>query len=79
MENVNAFCALNIDVIKTTFGQKLQLSTLSIDIYILLIQVLFELLGHDESSEVSPTPKIAEFRKWWHFFNTFKNKEQYSS
>ena len=40
------------------------LSTLSIDIYTLLIQVLFELLGHDESSEVTPTPKIAEFRKW---------------
>ena len=40
------------------------LSTLSIDIYTLSIQVLFELLGHDESSEVSPTPKIAGFRKW---------------
>ena len=47
-------------------------STLSIDIYILLVQVLFELLGHDESSEVTPTPKIAEFRKWWHFFKYIK-------
>ena len=82
MENVNAFCALNIDVTKTKFGQKLQHSPFYhfiIDIYILLMQALFELLGHDESSEVTPTPKIAEFRKWWHFLNTLKNKQQFSS
>ena len=81
MENMNAFCALNIDVTKTKFGQNLQHSTVHfINWYlILLIQVLFELLGHDESSEVTPTPKIAEFRKWWHFLNTLLNKQQFSS
>ena len=47
MEKMNSFCALNIDVIKTKFGQKH--STASIDIYILLIQLLLELLYHDES------------------------------
>ena len=51
----------------------------SIDINIMLIQLLFELLCHDESSEVTPTPKIAEFRKWWQFLWYIKNKQQFSS
>ena len=38
----------------------------------MLIQFLVELLYHDESSEVTPTPKIAEFRKWWQLFDTLK-------
>ena len=38
MENMNAFCALNIDVIKIKFGQEpAAYSTASIDIYIVLI------------------------------------------
>ena len=56
---MNTFCAPNIDVIKTKFGQKLQCSLLHQ--LILLTQhivdtIVFEWLGDDESSEFTPTP-----------------------
>ena len=39
-----------------------------------MIQLLFELLFHDESPDITPTPKITEFRKWWQFLY-IKNKK----
>ena len=76
---MNAFCALNIDVMKTKFGQKLQHS--------LLHQLIFTYIWYNyylschvmmNHQKLPLPPKKRNSGSGDNFFDTLKNKQQFS-
>ena len=80
MENVNDFCVLNIDVIKTKFGPKLPNSPLYqlilhiIDMIIIWVATSWWIIKSYPYPQNSGIPEVVTF-----FLKYIKNKQQFSS